>query len=72
MAIGPARTSASALSAAPVWLLNGVAAWAMSSRKAWPVASASEASTGVSRLPSTRPLAVTSCGKPLGPRRKLP
>ena len=30
------------------------------------------AGTGVARLPSTRPLCVTYCGRPLGPGMKLP
>ncbi|MNM80560.1 hypothetical protein D3C81_925320 [compost metagenome] len=81
----PASVSASGTSTP---LLNtGTALWAMSARNWWPVRTALVRSIGVVRLPSTSVVTssavpampsaplftrITTCGMPVGPRRKLP
>ncbi|MCY1286340.1 hypothetical protein D9M70_353090 [compost metagenome] len=74
-----ATLSASAVNAAPVWLLNGLALWAMSSRNAWLVRTTLAGTSTPSPpfaagLPSIGLLmsAVTICGNPFSPGMNLP
>ncbi|MDT4873897.1 hypothetical protein FQZ97_1091640 [compost metagenome] len=70
----PPRPSALSLSATFMLpsLLRGAAAWAMSSRNAWPVRIAAAVLRGAAGLPSARPAAVTIWTNPFGPRSKRP